>query len=168
MDQPSLDLLAQVLPVLAFKIGALDAAFEAEYPDDSLCVVQGLRSYEDQAKEYAQGRTAPGRIVTSAPPGHSMHEFGLAVDLCPASLKAKPNWDPTNPKWEWLAQKGVELGLTVGAHFVHAPPDKPHFQLTGRFPPSPNEEMREVLKNVGIVAVWVESGLYNVPEVTPA
>lgn len=35
------------------------------------------RSNEEQAKLYAQGRTAPGRIVTKAKPGQSKHNVML-------------------------------------------------------------------------------------------
>ncbi len=42
---------------------------------------QVIRSSKDQAKIYAQGRTAPGPIVTNARPGDSTHEYGLAVDI---------------------------------------------------------------------------------------
>jgi peptidoglycan L-alanyl-D-glutamate endopeptidase CwlK len=44
-------------------------------------ITDGFRTYAEQAKLYAQGRTAPGKIVTNAPPGTSNHEKGLAVDL---------------------------------------------------------------------------------------
>ena len=36
---------------------------------------------DEQAKVYAQGRTAPGKIVTHAKPGHSNHNFGVAFDV---------------------------------------------------------------------------------------
>lgn len=164
MNENSEKQLIGIVPALDAKVRDLADAFGKQFPDDELEVVQGVRSYADQAKEYAQGRTAPGKIVTHAPPGHSMHEYGFAVDVCPVSLKSKTNWDPTNPMWAWLAQKGVDLGLTVGAHFVHCPPDLPHFQLTGRFPPSPDQEMRELYAVLGMKSVWVESGLFVVPE----
>jgi len=41
----------------------------------------GNRSWEEQAKIYAQGRSAPGKIVTNAKPGYSNHNFGIAVDM---------------------------------------------------------------------------------------
>lgn len=42
-----------------------------------------LRSLDEQTALYAQGRTAPGRIVTNAKPGSSAHNYGLAMDCCP-------------------------------------------------------------------------------------
>ena len=44
-------------------------------------VISGLRSWQQQAALYAQGRTKPGRIVTNARPGSSWHNYGLAIDL---------------------------------------------------------------------------------------
>lgn len=43
----------------------------------------GYRSPQEQARLYAQGRTAPGPRVTNAPPGGSEHNKGLAADLVP-------------------------------------------------------------------------------------
>lgn len=43
--------------------------------------ISGNRSWEEQAKIYAQGRTLPGKIVTNAKPGYSNHNYGIAVDM---------------------------------------------------------------------------------------
>lgn len=43
--------------------------------------ISGNRTWQEQAKIYAQGRTSPGKIVTNAKPGYSNHNFGLAVDM---------------------------------------------------------------------------------------
>jgi peptidoglycan L-alanyl-D-glutamate endopeptidase CwlK len=43
--------------------------------------ISGNRTWEEQAKIYAQGRTSPGKIVTNAKPGYSNHNFGIAVDM---------------------------------------------------------------------------------------
>ena len=43
--------------------------------------ISSNRTWNDQAKLYAQGRTSPGRIVTNAKPGYSNHNFGIAVDM---------------------------------------------------------------------------------------
>ena len=48
-------------------------------------VVSGLRTAEEQAKLYAQGRTAPGTIVTykDGYEKQSKHQGGNAVDVIP-------------------------------------------------------------------------------------
>jgi len=43
--------------------------------------ISGNRTWEEQAKIYAQGRTSPGKIVTNAKPGFSNHNYGIAVDM---------------------------------------------------------------------------------------
>lgn len=43
-------------------------------------IISGLRTYEEQDKLYAQGRTAPGDIITKAKGGYSNHNFGIAFD----------------------------------------------------------------------------------------
>lgn len=43
--------------------------------------ISGNRTWEEQAKIYAQGRTAPGKVVTNARPGYSNHNYGIAVDM---------------------------------------------------------------------------------------
>ena len=39
-------------------------------------VVQGLRTWTEQDALYAQGRTAPGKVVTNVRGGYSWHCFG--------------------------------------------------------------------------------------------
>lgn len=56
----------------------------------------GYRSMAAQRALYAQGRTAPGRIVTKAKPGSSAHNFGMAMDYVPVvghrTYHVKPLW----------------------------------------------------------------------------
>lgn len=44
-------------------------------------VTSGYRSYGEQTKLWAQGRTLAGKKVTNALGGFSQHNFGLAVDV---------------------------------------------------------------------------------------
>lgn len=44
-------------------------------------VFEAYRSPQRQRMLFAQGRTAPGDIVTKARPWSSYHQFGLAVDF---------------------------------------------------------------------------------------
>ncbi|WP_309244896.1 M15 family metallopeptidase [Bacillus sp. WMMC1349] len=43
-------------------------------------MTSGYRSFAEQNKLYAKGRTASGKIVTNAKAGQSNHNYGLAVD----------------------------------------------------------------------------------------
>jgi peptidoglycan L-alanyl-D-glutamate endopeptidase CwlK len=86
-----------------------------------------LRSNSEQAALYAQGRTAPGHVVTNAPAGRSAHNFGLAIDVVPL-VNGKPDWKASDPVWKTLGDLGVAAGLqwagTPGFPF----PEEPHFQ----------------------------------------
>lgn len=44
-------------------------------------VISGYRDFDEQAGLYAQGRTAPGNIVTYAKAGFSNHNYGTAIDF---------------------------------------------------------------------------------------
>ena len=89
-------------------------------------IVSGYRSIEDQNKLYAQGRTAPGSIVTKAKGGESLHNYGVAYDVCPI-VKGKFEWNAPDLTWEKIALCGEKLGLEAGAHWKEFV-DKPHFQ----------------------------------------
>ncbi|WP_246303048.1 M15 family metallopeptidase [Paenibacillus plantarum] len=45
----------------------------------NIVIVQGLRTMDEQAALYAQGRTTVGSIVTNARAGYSYHNYGLAL-----------------------------------------------------------------------------------------
>lgn len=93
-----------------------------------LLVTCTLRSNDEQAALYAQGRTAPGKRVTNAPPGKSAHNYGLALDVVPM-VNGKPDWDGSHPVWQTIGDIGIECGLQWAgspgfpfhelAHFQH-------------------------------------------------
>lgn len=84
------------------------------------------RTRDEQAALYAIGRTSPGRIVTHARPGESVHESGNAFDIVPLHGKM-PLWDAKAPEWIQLGAIGESLGLTWGGRWKMR--DMPHFQL---------------------------------------
>jgi len=92
-------------------------------------VFEGFRTRERQAALYAQGRTAPGSIVTNAKPGESLHEKGKAVDV----VFEKTLW--SNPPEDWallgmLAKAfGKELGVPVTWGGDWRMKDFPHFEV---------------------------------------
>src|SRR6202795_4817258 len=92
-----------------------------------LLITCTLRSMEEQTVLYAQGRTAPGRIVTNAQAGQSAHNFGLAIDVVPV-VNGKPDWDGTHPVWHQIGALGQLRGLewlgAAGSKFV----EMPHFE----------------------------------------
>ena len=56
--------------------------------DEELAVASGYRSYEDQRASYARLVSVFGKGAdrTSAPPGHSQHQLGTAVDFTNAAV----------------------------------------------------------------------------------
>lgn len=80
--------------------------------DVHILVYCTYRSAAEQADLYAQGRTAPGSIVTNAGPYFSWHNFRRAVDAIP--LRAgKPMWkyDASTFEWQTYADEAEKAGL---------------------------------------------------------
>jgi hypothetical protein len=90
-------------------------------------VVCGLRTYAEQTKLYAQGRTAPGSIVTKAKAGQSYHNFGLAFDF--AVVKGgRAVWDETHPDWRRFVAICKDAGFAWGGDW-RTFKDYPHLQV---------------------------------------
>lgn len=87
-------------------------------------ITSGTRTFAEQAKLFAKGRTAPGPRVTNARPGSSWHNFGVAYDLTLFSGK-NPVWE--SPKYARAGEIGEELGLRWGGRFKSLV-DRPHFE----------------------------------------
>ena len=88
------------------------------------------RDYESQDALYAQGRTAPGKIVTNAKGGESWHNFRCAVDVCPI-VNGKPDWDGSHPVWQELGHQGRLAGLEWAGEWKGSLRESAHFQYTG-------------------------------------
>lgn len=124
--------LEDLHPIVAAKARAHIAACKAEGID--LLVTCTYRDPAEQARLYAQGRTAPGRIVTNARPGQSFHEYRIAYDVVP--LRAgKPVWGTAGEDGK-LWQRVGELGEAQGLEWAGRWPrfrEYPHFQFRGGF-----------------------------------
>ena len=158
MDAVSTARVQELYPALGSKIARLIAQLESEGIECR--VVQGLRSWTQQDALYAQGRTAPGPIVTNVPGGCSYHNFGLAADVVPSQFAPgqpyDPDWNAAHPAWTRMIQLGESLDLVSGSSW-RTFPDYPHFQYTGRFPePGPDDEVRQIFTDGGTQAVWDE------------
>jgi peptidoglycan L-alanyl-D-glutamate endopeptidase CwlK len=62
-------------------------------------ITQGLRTFDEQAQLYAIGRTKAGKKVTNAKAGQSIHNYGLAVDICLIIDGKTASWD-TARDWD--------------------------------------------------------------------
>lgn len=92
-------------------------------------VIGGTRSYAEQDALYAQGRTAPGKIVTKARGGESNHNFGLAFDIGVFEGGRYLTGEPADvARYQAVGVLGLELGLDWGGTWTNFE-DLPHFQL---------------------------------------
>jgi peptidoglycan LD-endopeptidase CwlK len=158
MDPASESRLQMINPQLAAKIRQLATLLLAE--GIAIRVIQGLRSWNDQQALYAQGRTLPGKIVTDAPAGASWHNYGLAADVAPFDSNGQPDWNAQDAAWQRIIGLGESIGMVSGSTFKDCP-DNPHFQMTGSFPVSPNDEAKQVFLQGGMTCLWVEAGLFT-------
>lgn len=148
MDSNSEARLAEVHPELSRRVRQL-----ADMLSFPLCVTQGLRTWPQQDAIYQQGRTTPGKIVTNAKPGHSIHNFGLAVDVAPL-IDGKIDWDGKDDKWMEILNRAPSCALAEGALW-RTFPDEPHL-YPQEVPAETNDNMRYLFTEGGLQAVWDE------------
>ena len=74
----------------------------------------GRRTFEEQARLWALGRTKPGKIVTKARPGESYHNYGLAFDWVPMRPSAK---DANLLTADWNDATAYKVGEQCGLSF---------------------------------------------------
>jgi peptidoglycan L-alanyl-D-glutamate endopeptidase CwlK len=88
-------------------------------------VISGTRTFEEQDRLYAQGRTSPEKIVSNAKGGESNHNFGLAFDV---GVFEDGAYQAESPSYKAVGALGLQLGLSWGGNWktIH---DEPHFEL---------------------------------------
>lgn len=84
-----------------------------------------FRTKEEQDALYAQGRTAPGEIITNCKYPDSLHNWGCAFDFC-RNVKGR-EYDDSDGFFEHVGAIAQGLGLVWGGSFKT--PDRPHIQL---------------------------------------
>lgn len=95
-------------------------------------IISGTRTYAEQDLLYAQGRTLPGKIVTKARGGRSLHNFGIAWDV--GIFDGPKYFTGANKKErDAYAELGAHAkanvsGIEWGGDWTSFP-DAPHFQL---------------------------------------
>jgi peptidoglycan L-alanyl-D-glutamate endopeptidase CwlK len=89
----------------------------------------GFRSFEEQDRLYAQGRTVQGKKVTNARGGMSPHCYGLAVDVVRDADLAKVGLQPywARDGYELLWKEAQPLGLETGFFWKFS--DSGHVQI---------------------------------------
>jgi peptidoglycan LD-endopeptidase CwlK len=98
-------------------------------------ITDDFRSFHEQDKLYAKGRSGEGNIVTHAKAGESFHNFGLAVDFALSTPENKVIWDLDydgngNSRSDWLevADIAKDLGFEWGGDWKYFK-DYPHLQM---------------------------------------
>lgn len=105
---------------------ARELLFKAAAAGIRIKIISGLRTYEEQNRLYAKGRTIPNTsIVTNARGGESNHNFGIAFDV---GVFEGNQYMGDSPKYKAVGVLGMELGLEWGGNWKTIV-DQPHFQL---------------------------------------
>jgi peptidoglycan LD-endopeptidase CwlK len=91
-----------------------------------------LRTLEEQGALWCIGRTVPGRIVTCAQPGQSLHNPDIngqawAFDAVPM-LGGKPQWSNVR-LLNTMGALGESLGLEWAGRWTGALKERAHFQI---------------------------------------
>lgn len=126
------DLASDIKPL------ALKFITECQLAGIDIVIICTYRSPEEQAFLYAQGRTAPGRIVTWAKPGESAHNLSInhrfaarAFDAVPMTM-GKIDWSTTGNAgeiWRRMGRIGEKCGLMWAGNWPPAKREFPHFYL---------------------------------------
>lgn len=100
MDTPTKQRIAKLHPSVREEVTRIIAQCDNALTGKAkVRITQGLRTNAEQDIMYAQGRTTQGKKITNAKGGQSIHNYGLAVDICliiegkTASWDTKKDWD---------------------------------------------------------------------------
>lgn len=110
--------------------------------DVRLRFTHSLRSFNEQDNLYAIGRTKPGKKITNAKGGQSIHNYGLAFDIV-LLLDKDGNGNFESVSWDTVAdfdKDGIADWMEIVLHFKtlgwtwggnwKSFPDYPHFEKT--------------------------------------
>ena len=103
-----------LLPGASNALAALNAAYQRQF-GKSLQINYGYRSSEEQARLYALYKAGKGNLA--APPGHSVHEKGRAIDF------GGPIQSANTPEHAWLRANAGAYGFKwTGKNFSQLEP----------------------------------------------
>lgn len=118
---------------------ALIECNDSGYPVE---LFEGFRSPERQEELYAQGRTAPGSVVTKSRAWQSFHQYGLAADIV----------FKRNGKWSWDGDWAGVHKIIKNYNLETLSWEKPHVQLTHGIT---WQEALHITKTHGLQSLWV-------------
>lgn len=138
MDKVSQDRIDQLHPSIRLDISNLIEKINTKVLTGraKVRIAQGLRTFAEQDALYAQGRTKPGKKVTNAKGGQSIHNYGLAVDIVlildgkTASWDEKSDFDRDQQSdWIEVVTEFKRAGFSWGGDW-RTFKDMPHFEKT--------------------------------------
>ena len=108
---------------------------------------EGFRTFEQSDDYYAQGRTKPGKIITNARGGDSLHNYSIAADYVKL-IGGQWSWDGS---FKSLGELAEQCGLEWGGNWKRFP-DYPHVQMPGLT----LNEIKELYRqsNGDLKAIW--------------
>lgn len=139
-DRVTLERIKLIHPKLVEEVGSIYDEICYALSGSAMCrFAYTLRTFKEQADLFAIGRTKPGKRVTQAGPGLSMHNYGLAVDIVlvkdtdgngsfeTASWDMKSDFDKDG-KADWMEVVTIfkQHGWTWGGDWKFV--DEPHFE----------------------------------------
>lgn len=134
-DKITLDRIQLLHPKLREEAGHIYSEICSALTGRATCrFAYTLRTDAEQTILYNQGRTTPGKIVTNAKAGQSMHGYGLAVDIVLLIDEKTASWDmktdfDADGKADWIEIVEIfkRYGWSWGGNWAHFP-DYPHFE----------------------------------------
>lgn len=138
MDKVTKERIARLHPSVRGEVTAIiDKCNVALTGRAQVRISQGLRTMKEQQDLYSQGRTMPGKKVTNAKAGQSIHNYGLAVDIVLIIDGKFASWErgkdfDGDKKADWM--ECVEIfkaaGWDWGGNWKSFK-DYPHFEKNG-------------------------------------
>ena len=138
MDTPTKTRISKLHPSIRAEVTTIIQECDAALTGKAkVRVTQGLRTFAEQDALYQQGRTTPGKKVTNAKAGHSVHNYGFAVDICliidgkAASWDTAKDWDNDQvADWYECVKIFAKHGWAWGGKWKTFK-DLPHFEKKG-------------------------------------
>ena len=158
--------MSRDLTLLHPRLQAILPRIKAECEAQALPVLwtDGMRTKAEQDELYAQGRTAPGTIVTNVRYPNSMHNWGVAVDFC-RNVRGR-EYDDTDNFFFRVAFVAKAYGLDWGGDWTSFR-DKPHLQLGEYSIDGTTDYLRRTYGTPDrFIATWKKpaSGFLDVPD----
>lgn len=124
-----------------------------------------FRSFEEQNRLYAKGRTAPGKRVTGARGGESWHNYGVAADLAFYNDTGNITWPETGDyarMWTRYGELAKKQGLRWGGDWTGLV-DRPHIEYHPGFTDGQAGQLKGAHQRGGLEGAWDQMGIGELP-----